>query len=70
MIKVTRLNGKELVINVDLIETMEETPDMVITLTGGNKYVVKEPVEVLIRRVMEFRRICHPLYPNSEESVE
>ncbi|GAB6173429.1 flagellar FlbD family protein [Paradesulfitobacterium aromaticivorans] len=61
MIYVTRLNGKQLVLNADLIETMEETPDTVITLTGGNKYVVAEAAEVLIERVQEYHRRCHPL---------
>ncbi|MDR3600708.1 MAG: flagellar FlbD family protein [Desulfosporosinus sp.] len=58
MIYVTRLNGKIFALNPDLIEVMEETPDTVITLTGGNKYVVSDPIEVLIERVAEFRRRC------------
>ncbi len=66
MIYVTRLNGKQLVLNADLIETMEETPDTVITLTGGNKYVVAEAAEVLIARVQEYHRRCHPLYEAEE----
>ncbi|MFZ3101251.1 MAG: flagellar FlbD family protein [Desulfitobacteriaceae bacterium] len=68
MIKVSRLNGKEFVLNVDLIETMEETPDTVITLTGGNKYVVSEPTEILIKRIIEFRRLSHSLCSDSEGS--
>lgn len=63
MIEVTRLNGKKFVINIDLIETLEETPDTVITLKGGNKYVVSEPAEVLVRRIIDFRRKSHPQYP-------
>ena len=70
MIKVTRLNGKEFVLNVDLIETMEETPDTVITLTGGNKYLVSEPIKVLKRRIIEFRRLCHPLSSDLERGIE
>jgi flagellar protein FlbD len=58
MIYVTRLNGKTFALNPDLIEMMEETPDTVVTLTGGNKFVVLEPVEVLIERVAEFHRRC------------
>ena len=58
MIYVTRLNDKTFAINPDLIEMMEETPDTVITLTGGNKFVVSEPIEVLIERIAEFRRRC------------
>ncbi len=56
MIYVTRLNGKKFVLNSDLIETMEETPDTVITLTGGNKFVVSESTDELIKRIAEFRR--------------
>jgi flagellar protein FlbD len=67
MIKVTRLNDKEFAINIDLIETLEETPDTVITLTGGNKYVVKESIEVLIERIRDFRKKCHPLNPEAGE---
>jgi flagellar protein FlbD len=58
MIFVTRLNGKTFALNSDLIEMMEETPDTIITLTGGNKYVVSEHVEVLIERIVEFKRRC------------
>ena len=61
MINVTRLNDKIFTINSDLIEMMEETPDTVITLTGGNKFVVSESIEVLIERIVEFRRLCHPI---------
>lgn len=66
MIYVTRLNGKVFALNPDLIELMEETPDTVITLTGGNKYVVSEKIEVLIERVAEFRRRCQQIYKAEE----
>ena len=42
MIEVTRLNGTHLIINADLIEKVEESPDTVITLTSGSKIIVKE----------------------------
>lgn len=61
MIYVTRLNGKVFTINPDLIELMEETPDTVITLTGGSKYVVSDQIEVVIERIVEFRRRCHQI---------
>jgi flagellar protein FlbD len=70
MIYVTRLNGKTFVLNSDLIETMEETPDTVITLTGGNKYIVSESLEVLIDKIAKFHQQCHPLYSKVEESKE
>lgn len=56
MIELTRLNGKTFVINSDLIETVEETPDTVVTLTVGSKYVVQESKEDIINKVIEFRR--------------
>ena len=40
MIEVTRLNGTTVLINSDLIETVEETPDTVISLTTGKKFIV------------------------------
>lgn len=55
MIKVKRLNGKEFVINSDLIEFIEETPDTVITLTTGKKVVVQESVEEVIEKVITFK---------------
>lgn len=42
MIEVTKLNGTKLLINSNLIEVVEETPDTVLTLTDGKKYIVKE----------------------------
>jgi flagellar protein FlbD len=56
MIKLTRLNHSELVVNAELIETIEATPDTVITLTTGKKLVVSEEVDEIIRRVLEYRR--------------
>ena len=42
MIEVTKLNEKKIVINADFIESIEETPDTVITLSNGKKVIVKE----------------------------
>ena len=56
MIRVTRLNGKEYYINFDLIETIEATPDTVITLRDGKKYVVSENVEEVLERIIDFKR--------------
>ena len=56
MIEVTRLNQKKIVINCDLIEYIEANPDTVITLTTGNKFVIKESVEETIEKVISFKR--------------
>lgn len=69
MILVTRLNNKAFYINSELIETIETTPDTVVTLTGGNKYVVTESPALLIQRIAEFRRRCHPEYIEPEEKT-
>jgi len=56
MIKVTRLNGKEFVLNAELIQFLEETPDTVITLLNHEKIVVKESSQEVIKRVTEYQR--------------
>ncbi len=56
MIKLTKLNMQEFVINSDLIETIEHTPDTVISMTTGNKYVVKEAQEDIISKIIEYKR--------------
>jgi len=55
MVPVTRLNGKELFINPDLIQTMEVTPNTVITFVNDEKIVVEEPPQVIIDRIIEFQ---------------
>lgn len=56
MIEVTRLNNEFFVINCEWIETVEATPDTVITLTNGKKYVVAETVEDVVKKVIEYKR--------------
>jgi flagellar protein FlbD len=55
LIKVTRINGKELVVNAELIEFIESTPDTVISLTTGRKMVVAESTEDIVNRVMGYK---------------
>jgi len=56
MIEVTRLNNKKVVINCDLIEYIDANPDTVITLTTGNKFIIKESMEETIEKVIMFKR--------------
>ncbi len=56
MIQLTRLNHVPLVINSDLIEHIEVTPDTVIALTTGQKFLVRETADEVIERVVKFRR--------------
>ena len=59
MIDVTKLNGAGVTINSDLIETDEETPDTVITLTTGRKIIVKESRQNVKNLVKLFKRECY-----------
>ena len=61
MIKLTKFKTKdhEFVLNADLIETVDDTPDTVITLVNGNKVLVEERMDDIIRLVIEFRREIH-----------
>ena len=58
MIRVTRINEAELVINADLIEFVEAIPDTMITLTTGKKIMVQESIDEVIGRVAEFKRLA------------
>lgn len=61
MIRVTRLRATEaeLVINADMIETIETTPDTVITLTTGHKIIVQESADEVMRLVVAYKRSIH-----------
>lgn len=56
MIQLTRINLVGFYVNPDLIEHMETTPDTVISLTSGQKFVVVEAPEQVIERIVAFRR--------------
>ncbi|HOK41797.1 MAG TPA: flagellar FlbD family protein [bacterium] len=56
MIKVTRLNNTTLWVNPHLIESAEETPDLVITLITGKKIVIKENIEEIKKKIIEYRK--------------
>ena len=56
MIYVTRLDGSELVVNADLIETVEHTADTVISLVDGKRLVVATHVDEVVERVIDYRR--------------
>ena len=55
MILLRRLNGSDIGVNADLIERVESTPDTVLTLIDGTKYIVAEPAEEVVARIVEFR---------------
>ena len=55
MIEVTRINNTTYLVNADLIETVEETPDTVITLSNGRKYIVTESAQDIKAKVIEYK---------------
>jgi flagellar protein FlbD len=70
VIKLTRLSGAEFVVNCDLIETVEATPDTIVSLTTNQRYVVQESVDEVIERVCAFKRRCHPDVRLIQEKLE
>jgi len=56
MIHLTRLDGRDLVINADLIATVERTPDTMLTLVTGATIMVTESVDAVIDLVLDYRR--------------
>jgi flagellar protein FlbD len=56
MIKVTRLNGKMFIVNCDLIEFIESTPDTVITLSTDKKIIVCESIDEVIERIVQYKQ--------------
>ena len=57
MIRVTRINHQPIVLNCDLIQSVEMVPDTMIALINGQKLFVEESVEEIVERVVEFRKI-------------
>lgn len=55
MVTLTRLTGMPFALNPDLIERVDETPDTVITLVDGTKYLVRESLEDVVAAVMDYR---------------
>jgi len=56
MIALRRLNNQPIMVNPDLIESLESTPDTVITLTNGNKLLVRETMDEVREKIIEFKR--------------
>jgi len=61
MIEITRINGESMVLNCDLIESLEATPDTIIRLTSGKTIVVLESVKEVVEKVIAFRRKLHTI---------
>ncbi|MBN1164104.1 MAG: flagellar FlbD family protein [Candidatus Krumholzibacteriota bacterium] len=68
MILLTRLDGREIIVNADLIESIEESPDTILKFTTGRKMMVREKLKEVLARVMDYRK-QFPMYaiPAGEE---
>ena len=71
MIEVHRLNGELFLLNSDMIKTIDVTPDTVVRLISGHRYVVKEHFRDVMKAVVEFRRqagyTCIPVNTREEQ---
>ncbi len=58
MIQLTRINGTELLVNEQFIEIAEQTPDTVVTMQNGHRYLVQETLEEIKEKTVRFRLEC------------
>ena len=56
MIELTRLNNEKIVVNADLIEFLERTPDTLVTTSTGKKLMVKESIDEVVERVVAYHQ--------------
>jgi len=63
MIKITRLNGTEVIMNAELIEFIESTPETVITLIDGKRLTSKESVEEVMEKIIAYKQAIFSHYP-------
>jgi len=59
MIAVKKINGEEIIVNCDLIETIEFSPHAVMSLTTGEKIIVDETRDEILRKVLEYKRAIY-----------
>jgi len=70
MIRLTRLNHGPFLLNPDLIEHMEATPDTVITLTNGHQFMVLESAGEVVERIVEYRRAVGAAAPTEPQPYD
>jgi flagellar protein FlbD len=56
MINITKLNDKDMVINCELIESIESTPDTTITMTTGRKLIVRDTVDDVLEKIIAYKQ--------------
>lgn len=63
MIRLTRINNSSFIVNAELIKTVEERPDTIITLINGETLMVKEKMDEVVSRAVEYGRMLRPFRP-------
>jgi len=56
MVSITKLNEQEMIINCDLIELIESTPDTTLTMTTGRKIIIKESVDTVMEKIVAYKK--------------
>jgi flagellar protein FlbD len=64
MIKLTQLGGETFLLNAELIKYVETRPDTIVTLTNGERLLVREPMDEVLRRAIDYQR-SKTLFPNA-----
>lgn len=59
MIKLRRLNGQEFILNADLIESLEATPDTIIVLSNGKKLIVRNSLNEIVANTIKYKQLCN-----------
>ena len=70
MIKLHRLNGQEVIVNAEIIESIESVPDTVITLHTGNRLIVTEPSDIVKKLVIEYKKSLAAPAPKNTKLTE
>ena len=63
MIKLTHMNGQEFVVNAEMIQYVEAKPDTIITLSTKERLIVKENVDEVVKRIIEYGRALRTFPP-------
>ena len=67
MIKLTRLDGEKFILNAELIRYVEARPDTYVTLTDGDRMIVRETMDVVLQLAVDYQRSKH-LIPQSSQA--
>ena len=70
MIVLTKLNGKDIMLNEEQIENVVESPDTVVNMVNGNSYIVQESLKEIMGKIVAFHRACNMRSLRGSGSVE